>query len=85
MMDHQVALNTLRILEGELVDMSETKSNGGVRVDPNDMDANTMLEVLIEANRELTDKVDQLQETMAEILEKIDNISLPGGNFGIED
>lgn len=57
-----------------------------------DLSQRELLEVLVEAVGELTEKIDMLKEgqdvaieQQAEIIEKITNISTPGGDFTYSD
>lgn len=65
--------------------MSQTNGKIELQTPPDDLTTKTMLEVLIEAVRQLSEEVEALKELNVEILEKVNNLSSEGDGFGYDN
>lgn len=61
------------------------KTNGQVELKPEDMTIEALLEVLVEGMKQITEEQLEQKEILVELLEKVNNLSLPGTDYGVED
>ncbi len=72
--------------------MTQTKTNGEAHdVSTDGLTTEALLEVLLEAVTQLTERlealtttVDEVKEAQVELLEKVSNLSLPGADYGFD-
>lgn len=62
-----------------------SKGNGHAEVQILSPTTTQLVEILVEAVRQLTEKVENLQEQNGEILEKLNNLNTPGLDYDFLD
>lgn len=61
------------------------RSNGETPVTGEELSTRQLIEVLIEAVKQLSEQQDMIFEAQQETLESIRNLSLPGVDYSVED